>query len=174
MSDCSGCNLFDESTCCKQIEKIKLYTKDQCADIDGIWHANGECTKKAGGSYSWDNRSIVCELKPAELKPATNNLGKPCPEGRIQLYTKDECDALGGTWYANGECLKKTGGSFSWDNRPATSEYSVIIKLADSAHEYKMAKSVTVTDSTGNVLFTTDPATKKLNGISLLGGLKDK
>ena len=30
----------------------------------------------------------------------------------IKLYTKDQCDALGGNWYENGECLKKEGGSY--------------------------------------------------------------
>jgi len=39
------------------MEQIKLYTKDECSAIDGIWHANGECTKKEGGSHSWDNRT---------------------------------------------------------------------------------------------------------------------
>jgi hypothetical protein len=204
MSDCSGnvickgntvdecgmvncCKLIsecDKKKCCEKIEKIKLYSQEECASIDGIWHANGECTKKTGGSYSWDNRTTSAKLaepKLAEPKLAEPNqkLGKPCPDGRIQLYTKDECDVLGGTWYANGECLKKTGGSYSWDNRPANSkpaEYNVQISLNDANHEYKMAKSVTVSDSSGNVLYTTDPVLRaqKLNGVSLAGGLKDK
>ena len=205
MSDCSGnviCNVnaVEEcgmAKCCKQIEKIKLYSQEECSSIDGIWHANGECTKKTGGSYSWDNRTTnsklcdpklcdpklcdpkLCDPKLCDQKPCDPKLGKPCPEGRIQLYTKDECDMLGGNWYENGECLKKTGGSFSWDNRPTTSkpaEYNVQISLVDSNHEYKTAKSVTVSDSYGNVLYTTDPSVKaqKLNGVSLAGGLKDK
>jgi hypothetical protein len=178
MSDCSGnviCNgnAVEEcgaTMCCKQIEKIKLYSQEECASIDGIWHANGECTKKTGGSYSWDNRTTV-------QKPAVHKLGKPSPDGRIQLYTKDECDLLGGNWYENGECLKKTGGSFSWDNRPNTPKpvgYNVQVSLQDSSHEYKTAKSVTVSDASGNVLFSTEPVAKKLNGVSLAGGLKDK
>lgn len=188
MSDCSGnvcngnvvcngdkCNLIEEcaqTKCCKQVESIKLYSQEECASIDGIWHANGECTKKTGGSYSWDNRTT-------NPKVATHKLGRPCPEGRIQLYTKDECDILGGNWYSNGECLKKTGGSFSWDNRPANpkpAEYTVKVSLQDSNHEYMTAKSVTVSDSSGNVLFTTDPVLRaqKLNDVSLAGGLKDK
>jgi hypothetical protein len=169
MSDCSGCNVIcnTDSTCCKQLEKVKLYSQNECTNLDGIWHANGECTKKTGGSYSWDNRSKPVDPKPVDpksvdSKPADLNqkLGKPCPEGRIQLYTKDECDALGGNWYENGECLKKTGGSYSWDNRPTNSklpEYNVQVSLADSSHEYRSAKSVTVSDALGNVLFSTEP-----------------
>ena len=207
MSDCSGnvcnanvvynanvvcagdkCNLIEEcaqTKCCKQVESIKLYSQEECASIDGIWHANGECTKKTGGSYSWDNRTTNSKVAAPDVAPATvstaatlatHKLGRPCPEGRIQLYTKDECDMLGGNWYENGECLKKTGGSFSWDNRPANSksaEFNVQVDLHDSSHEYKSAKSVTVRDTAGNVLYTTDPS-KKLNGVSLAGGLKDK
>jgi len=191
VSDCSGnvvndcgtnkCNPIEEcgmTMCCKQVESIKLYSQEECASIDGIWHANGECTKKTGGSYSWDNRFKSCEQKPCDQKQCDQKkLGKPSPDGRIQLYTKDECDILGGNWYENGECLKKTGGSFSWDNRPTMSkpaEYNVKVSLQDSNHEYKAAKSVTVSDSEGNVLFTTEPVAKKLNGVSLAGGLKDK
>ena len=224
MSDCSGnvvcnanvvctgdkCNLIEECAekkCCKQMESIKLYSQEECSSIDGIWHANGECTKKTGGSYSWDNRSKLCDPKlcdpklcdpklcdpklcdpklcdPKLCEPkvatlATHKLGKPCPDGRIQIYTKDECDMLGGNWYENGECLKKTGGSYSWDNRPVNSkpsEYNVQVSLHDANHEYKMAKSVTVSDSSGNVLYTTDPVIRaqKLNSVSLAGGLKDK
>lgn len=37
--------------------------------------------------------------------------------GRIRLYTKADCDAVGGNWSSNGECLKKEGGSWSWDCR---------------------------------------------------------
>jgi hypothetical protein len=163
--------------CCKQIETIKLYSQEECASIDGIWHANGECTKKTGGSYSWDNRSKQGDQKLCDQKPVAANLGKPSPDGRIQLYTKDECDMLGGNWYENGECLKKTGGSYSWDNRPANSKpasYNVQVSLQDSSHEYKTANSVTVRDAAGNVLFSTEPLSRKLNGVSLAGGLKDK
>lgn len=146
MGDCSG-NIINDSNnskCCKQIEEIRLYSREECESIGGIWHSNGECTKKTGGSYSWDNRK---------------KLGKACPECPIRLYTKDECDILGGNWYPNGECLKKTGGSYSWDNRPnksGTDTYKVNVSLTDSTHEYKSAKSVTVSDSSGNVLFSTE------------------
>jgi hypothetical protein len=35
----------------------------------------------------------------------------------IRLYTKAECDTLGGTHHGNGECTKAEGGSWSWDCR---------------------------------------------------------
>ena len=37
--------------------------------------------------------------------------------GAIRLYTSAECTAKNGVWSVNGECIKKTGGSYSWDCR---------------------------------------------------------
>ena len=37
--------------------------------------------------------------------------------GIMRVYTKPECDALGGKYFQNGECLKAEGGSYSWDCR---------------------------------------------------------
>ena len=51
-------------------------------------------------------------IGPAECK----NLGKPSTDGRTRVYTKAECDTLGGNWNPDGEC-KNTGGSFSWTCR---------------------------------------------------------
>jgi hypothetical protein len=34
--------------------------------------------------------------------------------GSLRMYTKDECEnGLNGNWYSNGECIRKSGGSFS-------------------------------------------------------------
>jgi hypothetical protein len=43
--------------------------------------------------------------------------GYPSADKRIRLYTRSDCDALGGNWSTDGECLKKYGGSYSWDCR---------------------------------------------------------
>lgn len=39
---------------------IRLYNQDECNKLEngGNFHGNGECTKKAGGSYSWDCREL--------------------------------------------------------------------------------------------------------------------
>lgn len=44
-------------------------------------------------------------------------LGRPSGDRAIRLYNKTECDQLKGNHYANGECIKRGGGSFSWDCR---------------------------------------------------------
>lgn len=43
-------------------------------------------------------------------------LGKPSADNNIRVYTKEECDKMNGNYY-NGECLLKTGGSYSWNCR---------------------------------------------------------
>jgi len=44
-------------------------------------------------------------------------LGFPSDDSRIRMYSQTECETLGGSFAANGECLRKEGGSFSWDCR---------------------------------------------------------
>ena len=41
------------------------------------------------------------------------NYGRPSPNNQIRLYNKSECDTLNGNHIPNGECLIKTGGSYS-------------------------------------------------------------
>ena len=37
----------------------RIYTRDECeGTLNGIWHGNGECSKKEGGSYSYDCRYL--------------------------------------------------------------------------------------------------------------------
>lgn len=62
---------------------------------------------------------------PVEVIRKVNNnipkacglFGSPSSDGNIRIYSKKECDSLGGNFYPNGECLKATGGSYSWDCR---------------------------------------------------------
>jgi hypothetical protein len=44
--------------------------------------------------------------------------GKPSNDKNIRIYSKEECEnKLNGIYYPNGECLKKGGGSHSWNCR---------------------------------------------------------
>ncbi len=70
------------------------------------------------------------------------NLGRPSTDKRIRVYTKGECDVLGGNFAPSGECLRKTGGSFSWDcralnmqpqNMPAATQTSAVPKATAGA-----------------------------------------
>ena len=38
--------------------QIRIYTKAECDTLNGNWHANGECTLKTGGSFSWNCRYL--------------------------------------------------------------------------------------------------------------------
>ena len=74
---------------------------------------------------------------------------------KIKLYTKAECDNIGGKWYENGECLKKEGGSYSWDNRSTKKSVKVSIKLGEVLVEYTNISEVVITDLSGNQIFST-------------------
>lgn len=37
---------------------LRIYSQDECNSLNGNFHGNGECTKKEGGSYSWDCREL--------------------------------------------------------------------------------------------------------------------
>ena len=48
---------------------IRLYVKQECDKLDGNFHGNGECTKKEGGSYSWDCRELnISDTGPTSTK----------------------------------------------------------------------------------------------------------
>jgi hypothetical protein len=44
--------------------------------------------------------------------------GQRSSDDLIRLYNKAECDALNGNFYSNGECIVRTGGSYSAGCRP--------------------------------------------------------
>ena len=68
--------------------------------------------------------------------------GKDSGGQSIRLYTQTECTALGGNWYSNGECLKKTGGSFSYDCRGLNETTTTAPPMADISHKaVEMVKS---------------------------------
>jgi uncharacterized protein Smg (DUF494 family) len=94
---------------------IRVYSKSECDKLDGISHSNGECTKKEGGSWSWDCKELnnIAALSKFKGPPQCKELGRPSPNGLIRIYDKTECDILNGKFYDNGECIKKTGGSWS-------------------------------------------------------------
>lgn len=57
--------------------------------------------------------SLPSKDRPCGMLGNKGMLGKT----QVRLYTKSECDKLGGNWYQSGECLKKGGGSWSWECR---------------------------------------------------------
>jgi hypothetical protein len=52
-------------------------------------------------------------IKLSMLVQTCGDMGKQ--QGDLRLYTSEECDAMNGNYHPNGECLKKEGGSFSYD-----------------------------------------------------------
>jgi hypothetical protein len=87
-----------------------------CRDIDECQMGISNCSSPHSNAFCINTiGSYECQCKTGYSGPLTL---KTCPEGAIRLYTQEECAALQGIFYSNGECLKPQGGSFSFDNRP--------------------------------------------------------
>jgi len=52
-------------------------------------------------------------IKLSVLVQTCSELGTQ--QGDLRLYTSEECDAMNGDYRQSGECIKKEGGSFSYD-----------------------------------------------------------
>jgi len=94
---------------------IRIYTQNECEGrLNGVWSQNGECSKREGGTYSWDCR----HLNSATNEMICGNYGRPSADGTIRIYTQNECEqGLNGVWSQNGECAKRGGNTYSWDCR---------------------------------------------------------
>ena len=82
----------------------------------------------------------------------------------IRIYTKAECDTLGGTYagVATGECLVPTGGTWSWNCRYVvnTPDQQKLIKVETAAAKAAIADvSVGVTPSTAPTAAVMVPST---------------
>ena len=54
---------------------IRVYTKEECDQLDGTLAGRGECLKKGGGSYTWDCRNVVDPPPAAAATGATGTTG---------------------------------------------------------------------------------------------------
>lgn len=43
---------------------LRIYEESECAQQGGIFHSNGECSKREGGSWSWDCRDLPDRTAP--------------------------------------------------------------------------------------------------------------
>jgi len=78
---------------------------------------DGSCGSELLFTNEECNRPPLPEPVPASNGVNCGNLGVPSPDNAWRKYTQEECDSLGGNYSGTGECLIKTGGSFSWDCR---------------------------------------------------------
>lgn len=93
---------------------------------DGGWASAIVGSAPIPNSFAGTTRMQVKIMKTAayvpqdtgvSAKPPCLGLGEPSPDRRIRSYTKSDCDTLRGNFAGNGECLRKEGGSFSWECR---------------------------------------------------------
>jgi hypothetical protein len=70
-----------------------------------------------GGNLSTSSVLGRCDRVFSENGIYCGNLGEPSLDNQIRLYSKEDCDKLAGRLTNEGECLIKSGGSYSWDCR---------------------------------------------------------
>ena len=105
---------------------LRIYSQDECNQLNGSFSGNGECGKPGDASYSWQCRELNSMPAPA---PASANgvpefckgLGRPSSDSSLRIYNGDECNQLSGNFHGNGECYKQGGGSYSYDCRALNS-----------------------------------------------------
>lgn len=56
---------------------------------------------------------LRCPMDDSGVPPACRLMGYPSADKSIRIYSRAECQFIGGNWSSNGECGKPTGGSFS-------------------------------------------------------------
>ncbi|NDB84902.1 MAG: hypothetical protein EB127_19690, partial [Alphaproteobacteria bacterium] len=70
------------------------------------------------GYYLGNGKNFSIMYKQASDVPEyCDCYGTSNSDKSLRVYTKSECDALNGTHYPSGECLIKTGGSYTWNCR---------------------------------------------------------
>jgi len=100
-----------------------------------------------------------------EPTPPCYDYGNPSSDNNIRIYNQDECvNKLGGNFASNGECLKKEGGSYSWDCRYLNaSETSNTLVLWLDAND----GSTLIIDGTGGVKNWNDKSGKGNNVVQM-------
>lgn len=124
-------------------KRSKKITKPMAA-VSG-WEAY---KTKVPSTVLWYMRRVTPNAIQPQLNDCTPGgklLGYPSGGNRIRLYSSDDCSAIGGTYISNGECLRKGGGSYSWDCRslndttpkfpPITLNVTIPATLADPFYD---------------------------------------
>ena len=157
-------------------EDIKLcYNIKTCnvMDIDGIRGVCGFCLSSGhavpidsvGNEKYPNNPRGACGVKVSKtayecLNPPPTPIytsdgvnckqfGYASDDGNIRLYKKEECDSLTGNWYGNGECLKRKGGSFSWDCRSLNIPKPVVTTVCTPDNQGRLTRECLKSLATG-------------------------
>jgi hypothetical protein len=67
------------------------------------------------------NVKNVLDTQPDQSAPCFG-AGQASADRSIRMYSKQECNMLNGNHFPSGECMMKTGGSYSWDCRYLNSD----------------------------------------------------
>ena len=87
--------------------------------------------KKFIGMNSWRTLTLLFTATTTTMQGISADCGlagfPSSDDGKIRSYTSDDCSSIGGNWYGNGECIRKGGGSYSWDCRGLNTQTPPII-----------------------------------------------
>lgn len=125
--------IWDRATAQKREEIKRCRNVRSCELLEQVRGECGFCKQKghaipvnSNGSVKYTDASCgvpvsltknACLAKPILTNDGTSCgvSGRPSADGTLRLYTRAECDALGGTWSTDGVCAKSGGGSYSAD-----------------------------------------------------------
>jgi hypothetical protein len=124
--------IWDRAAAQKREEIKKCRNVRSCEVLDSVRGDCGFCKQKghavpvnSNGAVKYTDASCgvpvsltkdSCLARPVVTSDGVScgSAGRPSLDGTLRLYTKAECDALGGNWSTNGTCMKLNGsGSFS-------------------------------------------------------------
>lgn len=104
---------------------------------------------------SW--RTLTCTFLAntpglqSETEKQCGFAGYPSADKQLRLYTATECNTLGGNWHANGECIKKMGGSYSWDCRGLNTSAGPVLFSIGPLKVFLMGTSLMVQWNSGSL-----------------------
>jgi len=123
----------------EDIKACKRVTSCDVIDVEGVKGACGFCATNGyavpingSGQVKYPeseegscgeptkNSKAACEVPIVQGYMTEDGVdcgtaGRPSPDMSLRLYTKAECDTLGGIHNPDGQCLRSDGGSFSSD-----------------------------------------------------------
>ena len=87
----------------KQQGDLRIYSSEECDALNGIYHTNGECTNKDGGSFS---------EKCGMLYKWTNSMGVRYANDEAAAYTNDLVGSVAARQIPYGTTSKKNEGDY--------------------------------------------------------------
>ena len=147
----------------KGVQEITAYIADQkkIDDIRGIKVSINNLQSTLNDNIPGMNATIknlqddINAMKVSALVQTCSGLGKQ--DGNLRLYTEEECDAMNGNYQKSGECIKKEGGSFSYECGQLYKEGPKNMNISTNANAPKAAANAAA-NAAASATASTTPA----------------